>query len=382
MIDAEKARRDTPGCAHVVHFNSAGAALMPKPVLDACVRHLQLEAEIGGYEAAAREEETIAHVYTATAALLGAQADEIAIVENATRAWDMAFYAFDFKPGDRILTSESEYASNYLAYLQVAERTGAVIEPVPSDESGQIDLDALQQSIDGRVRLISISHIPTNGGLVQPAAEVGKIARAAGIPYLLDACQSAGQLPLDVKAIGCDMLSATSRKYLRGPRGVGFLYVRRGFDIRPPFIDLHAAEWTSKNQYTLRRDARRFENWEGNVAAKIGFGAAVDYALALGQHDITACITELAQHLRASLASLPGVAVHDIGRTRCGIVSFTVEDVRAYLSRRRINVTTSTTFGTRLDMERRSLPEIVRASLHYYNTEEEIAKLGDILAEL
>lgn len=390
-IDVGRARRDTPGCEHVLHFNNAGAALMPRPVLDAVMGHLQLEARIGGYEAAEQAHDAVEHMYDAAARLLGCRRDEIAFIENATRAWDMAFYAFaaTLKPGDRILTAVAEYASNYIAFLQIARRTGAAVDVVPNDEHGQISIDALRNAIDGRVRLIAITHVPTNGGLVNPAAAVGRVAREAGIPYLLDACQSAGQMPLSVGEIGCDMLSGTGRKYLRGPRGTGFLYVRRSFveRLEPPLLDLHSATWTAKDRYEVRPDARRFENWETYFAGKIGLGVAIDYALDLGLEAIQSRVYALAGQLRDRLGALPGVSVHDLGVERCGIVTFTVAGtepaaVKQRLAAERINVTVSTSAGSRLDMEARGLTGLVRASVHYYNTEEEIERFCRTLARI
>ncbi len=286
LIDVERARADTPGCLDVVHLNNAGAALPPRLVVDTVIEHLELEARIGGYAAGDAVAERSAAVYESVAALVGAQTDEIALVENATRAWDMVFYALAarFEAGDRILTSRAEYASNVIAFLQIARRTGARVEVVPDDETGQLSVDALREMIDERVRVIAISWIPTQGGLVNPAAAVGAVAREAGVPYLLDACQAAGQLAIDVDALGCDFLSATGRKYLRAPRGTGLLYVRRTWieQLEPPFLDVHSARWVRDDAIEIRDDARRFETWEHSVANQLGLGAAVDYARAIG----------------------------------------------------------------------------------------------------
>jgi len=390
-LDVDKVRRDTPGCEEVLHFNNAGSSLMPDSVLRATVGHLELEAKIGGYEAAAREEEALELVYGASARMLGCGTDEIAVVENATRAWDMAFYSIPFEAGDRILTAQAEYASNYIAFLQVARKTGAVIEPVPNDEHGQISISALRDMMDERVKLIAMTHVPTNGGLVNPARRVGEVAREVGCLYLLDACQSAGQMPLDVAGIGCDMLSATGRKYLRGPRGTGFLYVRREVleRLEPPFLDLHAAEWTARDQFEIRPDARRFENWETNFAGKIGLGVAVEYALDLGLDAIRGRVYNLAESLRVRLAGIPGVVVRDLGEERCGIVTFTAEgkspdEIKSALSGHAINVSISPPASTRLDSEARGLNEMVRASVHYFNTGDEVerfrATLGEVLS--
>ncbi len=388
-IELERARAETPGCATVLHLNNAGMGLTPAPVLDAVKEHIDLEARIGGYEAADRANPAVERVYDAAAELIGAGRHEIAIVENATRAWDMAFYGLKFQKGDRILTAEAEYASNYIAFLQVARRDGAIVEPVPSDALGQLDTKALERMIDGRVKLIAVTHVPTNGGLVNPSEEIGRIARANAIPYLLDACQSVGQLPVDVAKIGCDMLSATGRKYLRGPRGTGFLYVRKDFldKLEPPFLDLHAAQWVSPERYEIRGDARRFENWECNVAAKIGLGVAIDYALEWGMDAIWQRIQALADNLRGQLAKIPGVAVRDLGAVKGGIVTFTKDgltpdQIKAALAEQRINVSASGRSSTLLDMTARRLDKVVRSSVHYYNSEAEIDRFAAAVAAL
>jgi cysteine desulfurase/selenocysteine lyase len=388
-FDLQHARQDTPGCEHVLHFNNAGASLMPRPVLEATIAHLQLEAQIGGYEAADRAHNAIEHVYDAAAALIGCSRDEIAIIENATRAWDMAFYSIPFKPGDRILTAMAEYASNYIAFLQVTRKTGATVEVIPNDAYGQISLEALRKAIDDRVKLIAITHIPTNGGLVNPVVEVGKVALEHGILYLVDACQSVGQMPIDVNQIGCDLLSATGRKYLRGPRGTGFLYVRNSVleRLEPPMLDLHAAEWVANDRYEIRPDARRFENWETNYAGKIGLGVAIDYALEWGVDITWRRIKSLAYKLRTQLSPLPGVIVRDRGVTQCGIVTFSVEDknpdeIVSTLSKDNINVSVTRRSSTLLDMDARGLDNLVRASVHYYNSEEEVEHFCRTVASL
>ena len=388
-LDFTKARNETPGCTKVLHFNNAGAALLPSCVIEAVNRHFQLETEIGGYEAAECAKKTIHQFYELAAKLINASAPEIAYLENATRAWDMVFYALSFKPGDRILTAQAEYASNYIAFLQVAKKTGAIVEVIPNDEQGQLSLSALENMIDPRVKLIAITHVPTQGGLVNPAEAVGKIAKAKGIFYLLDATQSVGQMPMDVEKIGCDALCATGRKYLRGPRGTGFLYVRKSkMDLlEPPFLDLHAAPWVSLNQYQVNQDATCFETWERNYSNMIGLKAAIDYACCWGLENIWERIQLLSSSLRAKLSLIPKVKVRDLGEKKCGIVTFTIENmgsetISQKLRQKGINTSVSLAEYARLDLEERKLASLVRASVHYYNAEEEIERFCEEVAQI
>jgi len=381
-IDVERARRETPGCERVAHLNNAGASLPPAPVVDAVVEHLRLEERIGGYEAAEAQDDRIEGVYESLARLLNCSADEIAVVESATRAWDLAFYSIGFHPGDRILTTRSEYASNYIAMKQVADRTGASVEPVPNDDQGQIDVDALSAMLDERVKLVSLVHVPTQGGLVNPAGVVGALTREAGVPLLLDACQSVGQMPLDVNELGCDILSATGRKFLRGPRGTGFLYVRREMleRLEPPFLDLRSAEWLPDGGYRVRPDARRFEQWEASYALELGLGVAVDYAQDWGLDAIWARVQMLASRLREGLSEVAGVELLDLGERTCAIVSFTVagwdpQAVADALSSSSINVSVISASSSRFDFADRGLTELVRASVHYYNDDRDLDAL-------
>lgn len=380
--DIKRFRSETAGVNKVIHLNNAGSSLPADVVRESVLNYLQEEMTCGGYEVHAKYFEEIEGVYDSIARLLNADPGEIAVLENATVAWNAAFQAISFKEGDEIITCQADYSSNYLAYLHLQKKVGVKVKVAPNDEQGQVDVEALDQMVTDATRLISMVHMPTNGGLVSPVEAVGKVARKHNVLYLLDACQSAGQIMLDVKQIGCDMLSATGRKYIRGPRGTGFLYVsdRVKDQLIPAVIDLHSAEWTALNEYRWRDDARKFENWESNFAGILGLKKAVDYALDAGLESIWERVQFLGDMLRRKLETLDKVSVHDVGAVKGGIVSFSVvgysaAEVKSHLKNHGINVSWLGTANARLDMEARAIKEIVRASVHYFNVEEELDEL-------
>ena len=378
-FDIERARNDTRACEDIVHFNNAGSSLMPAPVADAFREFFDQEEMTGGYETADRNHAQLEHFYTATASLLNCENEEIAFIENATRAWDMAFYSFRFNAGDKILTTIAEYGSNVIAYNQCVKRFGVELVFIENDQHGQVDIQALENQIDDRVKLISMTHIPTGGGLINPAAAIGRVATAAGIPFLLDSCQGVGQVALDVKKIGCTMMCGTGRKYLRGPRATGFLYVQKDLieQLDPPMLDQHAADLISPTEYVIRPDAKRFENWEQNFAGKAALGVAIDYAMSYGMPAIQRRICALANKFRDQLQDIDGVVITDEGLARGGIVTFTVANktpaqLKTELAKQGINVSVSDGSGSLVSFVQRGLTEVVRASVHYFNTESEI----------
>jgi cysteine desulfurase / selenocysteine lyase len=380
--ELQQFRDDTPGTAHIAHFNNAGSSLPVAEVVQSVVDYLHEEAISGGYETEAKYQEALEQVYRSVAALIQAKPEEIALVENASQAWLLAFTGLGLKAGDVVLTSEMEYVSNILGLLN-AQDEGVSVVVVPNDEEGNFSLEKLEQAITPEVRLIAVTHIASTTGGMLPIESIGQIARKHDVPYLVDACQSAGQIPLDVEAINCDMLAVTGRKYLRAPRGTGFLFVRQSFQdkLKSLFIDGSSVRTISPDGYELRGDARRFQLYEKSRALTLGLGRAVDYALEVGVDRIWERISALASRLREELRTIDGVIVHDVGALLSGIVTFSVENISAEevknrLSERKINVSVGRAAATLYFMKKYGLETVVRASVHYYNSEEEIALLG------
>jgi len=389
MLDVTKVRADTAGCEHVAHLNSAGSSLPPRPVVDAVVDYLREEELRGGYETQAALADRLDVVYDATARLLNCEPEHIAFANNASDAWWRAFSSIPLGSGDRALIGRSEFQANAFGLLQARDR-GVTIDVVPNDEMGDIDLEVLDSMLDEDVALIALTQISMSNGAVQPAAEVGKRARHAGIPFLLDACQAAGQLPLDVEELGCDFLVYTGRKFIRGPRGTGILYARPSIVDRlgpTPFVDARSAVWTGPDTYRFQPGSTRFEVGEFNYAGKVGLGVATEYALDIGIDAIAERVRLLATRLRSELAQIDGTMVRDEGRVRSGIVTFTVEGLEALavqeaLSLASVNVSAPARNNAQLDLGARGIEAVVRAGVHYFNTDEEIDRLLTVVSEL
>jgi selenocysteine lyase/cysteine desulfurase len=390
-MDLQALRADTPGCAHRVHLNNAGAGLMPGPVIRAIQEHIDLEARIGGYEAAAEERDRIRGVYGSVGRLIGAEPGNIAIMENATGAFNAALGSIPFREGDVLLTTRNDYVSNQIAFLSLQQRAGVRVVRAPDRPEGGVDPAGLEELVHRlRPKLVTITHVPTNSGLVQAVEDVAAICQARDVPLLVDACQSVGQMRIDVREIPCDFLSATGRKFLRGPRGVGFLYVsdralERG--LEPLFPDLHGADWIEADLYQPAPDASRFENWEFAYALVLGLGAASDYAIDVGLAAIEQRVHDLATELRERLYEIPSVHVLDRGARRAGIVTIAVDekdprDLVRELAGRGINTGASMRPYAVLDFDDKKVEGALRVSPHYYNTEAELDAFMEAMTEL
>jgi selenocysteine lyase/cysteine desulfurase len=395
LKEIESYRRDTPGVSKVVHLNNAGASLPPEPVIRTVVEYIHQEAQIGGYEAAAEAQDRFALTYQHLAQLIGAKMGEIAFADSGSRAWNNILYSLRFSPGDRILTSQNEFGGNALSLAHVASRTGATIEVVPNDPDGRVSVAELKRRLDSKVKLVAITHVPAHRGVINPVAEIGALLQSHPAFYLVDACQSVGQMVIDVNQIGCDALTAAGRKWLRGPRGTGFLYLRENWvtKIEPAMVDLSVADLTAPElmlrdtRLEIRRDIKRFELWERSFALMLGLGSAAEYALKVGVERIQRIVTELASTIRREVSSIRGIRIEDAPDTTCGIVTLSssrhdIDDLKKALSTRGINTSVVHDYDGPLELSSRNLRAALRVSPHYYNSAEDIQRFLEAIQDL
>lgn len=383
-------RRETPGCQTKIHFNNAGASLVPEPVLRATMEYLSLEAVTGGYETADLRADAIKGFYTSLASLLHTQPANISFQSSATSAFAIALSCIPFNSDDKILIAAEDYISNQIAFLSLQKRFGVELIRANSLPEGGVDVDHMRQLMDKhKPKLVSLTHVPTNTGLIQPVEAVGALCRDRNILYLVDACQSVGQMPLDVNKIHCDFLSGTFRKFLRGPRGTGFLFTSDRIlegNFEPLFIDMHGADWTSANAYAARQDSRRFEEWEMPYALLVGCATAVDYALNVGLETIRDRNADLGNGIRSKITGL-GLRLLDRGHKLSSIITVQIPGkesgyVLNNLRKRNINTSIAQHSSAILDFDAKGVTWALRISPHYYNTEEEASTLIQALREV
>jgi len=386
----EQLRAESPGCDRVIHLNNAGAGLMPRPVIEAITSYIQLEGEIGGYEAAALKDQELSDFYRQLGKLFHANANQFAFVNHSTDAYAKALSSIPFDKGDYILTTINDYSSNQLAFLSMQRRLGIEVLRAPDLEVGGVDVQAMEEMIQRyRPRLVAVTHVPTNSGLIQPVEEIGSICQRENILYLVDGCQSVGQLPVNMQDIQCDFFTASFRKFLRGPRGAGFLYVSDKAlqsGLTPLFPDLRSANWLEADRFVPKSTAQRFEYWEQAYALVMGSAACVAYAYKMGIQDIHDRTTSLAAYTRSRLEQLPGCQVLDQGKKLCGIVTFhlPVDDplpLQQYLKTHKVNTAVAYRENALIDFDRKGVSWAMRISPHYYNTREEIDTSMDLLIE-
>lgn len=385
--EIQQLRQETTGTKHVIHLNNAGSGLMPDVVTQAQLDHITLESEIGGYEAAALRAAVVQAFYEQAALLFNCQPGNIAFTSSATDSYTRALSAIPFEKGDVILTDCDDFVSNQIQFLSLQKRLGVKIVHIRNAPEGGVDVQDLQEKLHEYLpRLLAITHIPTNSGLVQPVDAIAKVyssyrnVHPDRTWYILDACQSAGQLKLDMQQLHCDFMSVTCRKFLRGPRGTGALYIAdRALQagLEPMFIDMRGAEWIEKDHYRQQPDAKRFEDWEFNYATVIGTKVAIEYCRRIGEDKIWQQVKLLSGITRQKLADINKVRVLDRGPEVGGLVTFTVEGgdpvyMVNELLKRKINVVPSyRAFGV-IDFDEKGVRWAIRASPHYYNTLEEI----------
>ncbi len=387
MIDIQKIRKDTLYCEDKLFLSSAGCSLPPKSMFEKMHAYNRLEEEFGGYEIEARMASERNSFYEETAKLINCKPENISFQYSASEGFSRALSAISFKENDVILTTDDDYISNFIAFISLKKRFGIRIARCKNTETGELDLvDFEQRIVIEKPVLVAITHVPTNSGLVQPVAEVGTLCKKYNILYLLDACQAVGQLVVDVQKIGCDFLNATGRKFLRGPRTSGFLFISDNvlnLGLEPLFIDRRGASWTATENYEVQKSALRFEPMERGVEI-IGLAEAVRYANEIGIQNIENYNKIIGEKLRENLSQIPNIQLLDKGSVQSNIITFNVKnktlpEVDSYLRANKIYFSQSLKSFAIIDFTKKGVDWAIRFSPHYFNTLNEMDKVFEIM---
>lgn len=389
-IDVAVERERTLGTRSRHYFNAAGAGLISQNVIQCMIEHLRQEEQYGAYEAANLVAHDIEELYTSAAELLGCDADEISLHDTATTGLRVVFDALRLGEGDTVIASRSSYVSQALRLLTLEKLDGVTLRVIDNAPDGTVDLVALETALmQAPGAIISAVHVPTSSGLVEPVLSIGELARRHGATYILDATQSVGQIDIDVRSIGCDVLVATGRKFLRGPRGTAFNYVRRGFleTLEPWAPDVRGSIWSGQDQWTTPVSARSLETWEAATAGRLGLGVAIREAIQRGMPETERFIATGAARLRSALGAVDGVTVVDPPAATSGIVTFMVDgaDARAVsreLRQRGIDTIAIPATHAQWDLGLRGFDAVVRASVHVYNDQADFDAIVAAMTEI
>lgn len=390
-MDIDQIRKDTPGCGDKLFLNTAGSSLMPYSVNRKIKDYLDQEEQIGGYKTEELREKEIAGFYSETAKLIGCKPKNIAFAHDATDAYAKALSSINFQKGDTIVTTDDDYASNHIQFLSLKKRHNLKIHRIKNLENGDLDLEDFLKLVKTQTpKLTAVTHVPTNSGLIQDIVAIGEICKEYNILYLVDACQSVGQIEVDVNTIQCGFLTATGRKFLRGPRGTGFLYVsdqllEKGFE--PVFIDGGGAIWTEVDKYKSFNTAQRFQTWESPYALMVGLSEAIRYANVMGIDKISAYNARLMNKLRTNLTEISDVQLFDKGSQRCNLLTFrklgkSLERITRILDENQVYYSISNKEWGLLDYRKKGVEWTIRLSPHYFNNLDEMDRVAEIIRKI
>ena len=387
-MNIKQIRKDIPYYKNKIFLNSAGSSIMPKSVVQRIDYYLREEERFGGYKVVELNEGEISDFYSKTAKLINCKPHNIAFANSATDAYSKALSSIDFKKDDSIITTDDDYVSNHIQFISLKRRFGIKIIRIKTLENGGINITDFEELVKKHnPKLVSVTHIPTNSGLIQNIESIGEICHRHQILFLIDACQSIGQLSIDVKKIKCDFLTATGRKFLRGPRGTGFLFVSDRLlndGYFPLMIDLRGARWTGIDKFEILESAKRFENWEIPYSLLVGLTEAINYANHIGLDYIESYNEKLMAHFRKNLSGIPGIRLFDIGLKICNILTFvkdgvSLKETKEKLDKNNVLFSISKKESAFIDFNKKEIDWAIRLSPHYFNTIEEIDKTVEII---
>jgi cysteine desulfurase / selenocysteine lyase len=376
------------------YLNNAGAGIMSTKTYEVIINYLKLEREIGAYHAAAKSKTLSDNFYINAAKLINANSpSEIAYMDSASRGWNMIVYGTPLKKGDTILTLSSEFGTNLITLFNYAKLNDFKVCVIKCDINGSFLIEEIENKLKEGAKLIAISHAVAHGSIINPVEEIGKLAKKYGAYYIVDGCQTVGQIKVDVQSIQCDAYMTTGRKWLCGPRGTGFLYVKSSSQMRTTQLDLASADLIFDDNLNLirievRNDAKQFELWEKSFANLLGLSSAIEECLESKIEVISVKIQELSNKLRFAASSNENIKL--IGKTisLSGILGFYLDDyskesyVQNEFDKFDLRISTMSDWDCPMHFPKNGANKIFRLSPHFYTDNDTIEKACEIISKI